>query len=250
MNFLSKVNQSFVKEIAQKFELEKSGTLLSVSAGHEIILDWEFIDSKLERLNEKIRSISKILVDSYTKIEMDFCKHNPEAVRGEFFLKSLSSIFEKPISLINWEVVESKIRDILNSFFVETNWTEYSGANEIHLFVTAKDKINGSIIGVVQFIFSEEYVGGTVKAALYSGIIPVDKYDNLSKILLSVVFKILPNIQRVFLHTRVTNESGINEHLQYGFTKFPADKNLPHWVNIGYNSENPSILQDEANTLI
>lgn len=69
-------------------------------------------------------------------------------------------------------------------------------------------------------------------------------------------FKIISDIKRIFLVTRVTNNNAINAYKSWGFKKEinPADDPYilfkDHWINLEYKIENSDILQKIAEKMI
>ena len=61
--------------------------------GNPVLLEWESVDPVSPRLNEKIKEVRDILVETYTQIELQFTQQCPESVPNEFFLKSLAPLF-------------------------------------------------------------------------------------------------------------------------------------------------------------
>lgn len=217
------------------------------SLGTPVIIEWECVDPCSPQLSEKIKSLSDLLVAAYTNIELQFAQQNPEAIKNEMFLKSLEPLLENGIEKIDWKMAEKRIRDNLQQFLTGTDWTKFSNSNEIHLFATIKDCETQVPQGMIQFLINSQYDYGNVKVALYDGVMPLEKNRHLNKLLMSSIFKLIPNTERIFLHTRITNENAINDHMTFGFTTFPGP--LANWVDLEYKSEHLDVLQKMANIL-
>ncbi len=203
-----------------------------------ILLEWEYI-SPSEHFNQRIKSLSEILVHTYTQLELQFAKKYPEAVPNEFFLKSLAPFFQEGSGEINWVLIEEKIKNIFHQFFTSTDFSKYSNDNDIYLFVIAKDERTGNTQGVIQFLISPDYAYGTAKAC-YFGIMPKAQGQGLDKLLMGSVFKLLPDVTRIFLHTRSTNEEVINNYLSWGFKQF--NESMPNWPDFEYLTGHSMIL--------
>jgi len=212
-----------------------------------ILIEWEKINPHSSRLSEKITSLSDLLVQSYSQIEIQFARKHPEAVPNELFLKPLESLFKDGLENVDWNLVEEKMKINLKEFLISTDWGKYSGANDIHFFVTAKDKQTEALIGMIQFIATPEFPYGNFKIALYDGVMPIRNNCNLEKLLMSTIFKLLPTTKRLFFHTRITNESAIDSHRSIGFTPFPG--NLDNWIDLEYIAKHTDILQEMAKLL-
>ncbi|MFN8770285.1 MAG: GNAT family N-acetyltransferase [Neisseriaceae bacterium] len=217
------------------------------SCGVDVIIEWEYIDAKSQFLSEKIKSLSQLLIDSYAKIELQFAKKYPENVKNEMFLASLEPLLKDGVGNTDWVNVEKQIKAVLKSFFIETDWTKFSNDDDIHLFVIVRESNSEEPLGMAQFLITSEYDYATVKVALYDGVMPLEPHRELNKLLISSIFKILPNIERIFLHTRSTNEEAINTHESFGFRKFSG--NLINWTDLEYLTKQSNQLQELSKSL-
>jgi hypothetical protein len=196
--------------------------------GSSIIIEWEKINPLSLRLSEIITDTSHLLVEAYSQIETQFAKKHPEAVPNEMFLKPLADYFKEGIANLDWNIVEEKLKQNLKNFLTTTDWPKYSNPSDIQFFVIAKEAKTNVQLGVIQFIASTEYQPGNFKIGLYDGVLVNENKYNLQKILLGSIFKLVPTTQRIFFHTRITNDKGIDVHHKLGFTPFVG--NLAHWV--------------------
>ena len=216
-----------------------------------VVITWEELAGQTVQLSEKIRNLAPVLISAYTKTEVEFARKHPECVAQDFMLKSLAPLVSD-ISAINWAIFEEKTKKILAQFFETTDWAGFSNVRDRHIFVTATDKKTGKILGVIQFIISPEFAKNNVKAAL-SGVVSHAQDRGIEKILMSSIFKIYPNVERIFLDTRSTNQAGINEYANWGFTQFACE--MLHWTNLEYvvacaKSKTTETLQQVAERLI
>lgn len=208
----------------------KSGSLITHDAfGNPILLEWEKIDAQSLRLTEKIKSVSEMLAEIYTKMELEFARQYPEAIPNELFLKSLEPLFKDGIERVNWEIAQEQLKAFFQKFFTTTDFAQFSGADDIHIFVTAKDQKTGESLGLIQFLITSDYAFGTVKVAFF-GVIPTAQARGLEKLLVSVIFKLITDTKRIFLHTRSTNITAINTYQSWGFTEFPGQ--IPNWTDL------------------
>lgn len=206
-----------------------------------IIIEWEKIDPKTIRLTEKIKLVSPLLIKAYSEIETEFARKKPESIATDMFLKSLEPLLKDGLEKVDWNLAKKKITLILNDFFTKMDWSMYSKPDELHFFMTAKNEESKDPLGVIQFIISPEHAFGTVKVELYDGIESKAPNNDLQKILLSSIFKLIPDINRIFFHTRITNLTGIKIHKALGFTEFPG--NLQNWLDLEYKIEKSKTLQ-------
>ena len=226
----------------------KNGIFLTQDISkNPIILEWEEISGQTEQLSEKIKDIAAILVSAYTKTEVDFACKKPESVSSDFMLKSLAPILSQDIHKVDWGQFEAKTKNLLEQFFATTDWAKYSNAQDVNIFVIAIDQTTGDRLGVIQFLISPDFGPHNVKAALY-GVAPFAQSRNLEYLLMSSIFKLKPDIKRVFLHTRSTNTDAISNYKYWGFTEFAGK--LPNWTDLEYLTEHSNKLQKTSDSLV
>jgi len=177
-------------------------------------------------------------------MELQFARKHPELVAQEHFLKPLAPLFCDGIKKIDWNLAEKQLKTILKKLFTESDFSKFSGAGDVHLFVVAKNKKTESPLGLIQFLITPDYEHGTVKAAYY-GVLSTEHGRAIEKLLMSAIFKLLPIvIKRIFLHTRTTNEKAIKLYYSWGFSKFPGE--LTNWTNVEYKADQSHNLQKTA----
>ncbi|MCS5710634.1 GNAT family N-acetyltransferase [Candidatus Berkiella aquae] len=207
--------------------------------GKTVLLEWEYLEPDSPQFNQKIRSLSDILVHTYTQMELQFSQTYPQAVPNEFFLKSLAP-FIKAGENIDWLLIEAKIKDIFQQFFATTDFSQFAKSNETYLFIVAKDLETGNPLGLIQFLISPEFGDDVVKVC-YFGIMPIAQNQGLDKILMSTIFKLLPDTRRIFLHTRSSNQKAIETYRAWGFKQF--NESTPNWPDFEYITKNSTQLQ-------
>lgn len=233
---------------AQNIEMATSGQFSTQdSMARPIVLEWEKIDPKTVRLTEKIKLLSPLLIKAYSEIEIEFARKKPDEISNDMFLKHLNALLVNGIDKVDWNLVQAQLSNTLNNFFTKMDWSQYSKPNDLHLFVVAKDQKTGNQLGMIQFIISSEYALGSVKVELYDGVNSKESSE-IQKILLSSIFKLMPNTNRIFFHTRITNADGIEAHEALGFSKFMGD--LPNWIDLEYRVERSEILQKFSLSLV
>jgi ribosomal protein S18 acetylase RimI-like enzyme len=211
-----------------------------------IILEWEEIQGNTDELAQKIKSLSDILTSSYAQTEVEFAHKMPELVPNDFMLKSLAPLLDQGADAVDWDLFQQKTEEHLNQFFATTDWKAYSSSQEVHIFILARDKKTNNPLGVIQFFTKSDFPKGSIKAALF-GVIPSAQDRGIEKILMSALFKIFPNIQRIFLHTRSTNTKAISAYKAWGF--FEYESTLPNWTNLEYLADQTNTLQNVAEML-
>ena len=216
-----------------------SGTfLVSHLKNNNIILHWEKMDGASPQLTQQIKNASDILIQTYTEQELEFARQHPQAIKDEYFLKSLAPLFEQ--SVIDWNIVETQIRDIFHQFFTTTNFAQFCTEGENHIIVTAIDSITDKMLGFIQFISIPAYAVGDLKVGMFG--VHADMHNlDLKELLMSSIFKIIPDIQRLFIHVRSTNEQALALYESWGFK--PMGEQQGYWKNmeciVAYNTYLP-----------
>ena len=148
--------------------MKNSGTILVHDKNNNsIILEWESIQGP-EGLNQKIKSLTDLLIPTYVDQEFEFAFKKPEAIANDFMLQSLAPMLEDNV---DWDAVKGKIKTTLTHFFENMNWSKHSKQNDINIFVIAKDQKSGQRLGMIQFFISDDFPKNNVKAALF-GTVP------------------------------------------------------------------------------
>lgn len=96
-------------------------------------------------------------------------------------------------------------------------------------------------LGAIQFFITPAFEEGSIKAALF-GVLPEAQNRGLEKLLMSSIFKILPDINHIFLHTRSTNQRAIALYKEWGFVEIAGK--LPNWTDLEYRVEQSKALQN------
>ena len=213
---------------------------------NQIVLQWELIDPTSPRLNEAIKESAEILVQMYKIMELQFAKKHPETVSSEMFLKSLVPLFKNGVDKVDWKVAEQKLTESLRQFLTTTDFAKYGNAEDVQLFVTAKDAKSDKLLGFIQFLVMPQFDYGTIKVAMF-GVDSSSQDCGMELLLLSSVFELMPDISKIFLHTRITNEAALNLYQNIGFTKVAGP--LPFWADMEYLIENSKVLQQTAKSL-
>ena len=195
--------------------------------------------------------MSEFACDAYTPVEMQFLKAFPDVVGKEPYFKLFEPLFQNGIQYVDWKAAEVIMQSILKGHFVfdsalfsEVVIKMYEGD---HAFFVMVKNLEGKPLGFITFLVRSSYVVGDVKVMSFA----VDQaYQGcgLGKLLMSSIFKIVSDIKRIFLCTRVTNETALKAYGSWGFVKDEKPVldhafNLEHWSFMEYKAEQSDILQ-------
>lgn len=209
-----------------------------------IIFECKEVQGHTDELTQIVQELSKVIVPAYTQIELEFANQMPEAISTDFMLKSLAPLADQGIDKINWNLFEQGLENHLKHFFATMDWKAGSGAQDNHFFVVAKDAATDEYLGAIQFFRTPLFEEGSIKAALF-GVLPSAANRGLEKLLMCSIFRILPDIKHIFLHTRSTNVSAIGLYKEWGFTQLVGK--LPNWTDLEYRAEQSDTLQKMSN---
>lgn len=242
-----KTNSDWIAYIKQSIHTEKGTFQTEDILGNPVTLEWELIDPTSPRLNQAIKDSSEILVEMYSSMELQFANKYPDAVGSEMFLKPIAPLFESGVDKVDWNLAEQQLTTNLRQFLTTTDFAKYGSPNDIQIFVTTKDAKSGKLLAVIQFLVIPQFDYGTVKVAFF-GVTESMRDRGIEQLLLSSIFQLIPDTSRIFLHTRITNESALNLYSSIGFTKFEGP--MPFWTDMEYLTEKCDVLQKTANSLI
>lgn len=214
-----------------------------------IVLEWEEIEGKTEMLDEKIKSISSLFISTYVKQEVDFFSKNikvftSEEIENDFMIRALAPYLGQSQNKFN---LEEKIKNTLEEFFGSINWSQYSTSDDINIFVIARDGKTQEKLGAIQFLIRPEFEQNNIKVGLF-GISNSAQDKGLKKLIMSSIFKLRPDVKRIFLHTRSTNTDAILDYKNWGFTEFIGK--LSNWTDLEYLIENSNSLQKTSEDLV
>ena len=228
--------------------------------GLPIDIEWKVTSLQSPDFSEITKSVSDIAVQAYTRVETDFLREYPQAALEDEHLKSFEPLFTKGVENVDWSLVEDQQRAKLQSIF-EMDLTSLapeviaSLPKDMYFFVMAYDAATSKLLGFIQFAVAPYYRTGDVKVITIA-IAPEEQNRGLGKLLMSSVFEIIPNVQRIFLSTRPTNQVAICAYQAWGFTPDAHPVQDPswqavagHWIYFEYQVNKNNILQKTADLL-
>jgi ribosomal protein S18 acetylase RimI-like enzyme len=204
------------------------------------VIEWEKINSNNPEFNNKIKQFNDILIPTYVQQELEFARKYPEQVPNEFFLKSLAPLFEQNHEKLDWKMIEQKIQNIIEQFFISTDFAKFSKPDDTFFMICAKDK-DGKVLGMIQFQVSEDFNFGEVRIGYFA---IVSENQVLKELLISSTYKLIPETKRIFLHTRISNENLISFYKDLGFKTFLGK--LQNWIDLEYIAQKNNKLQSIA----
>ena len=241
-------------------QTETSGRLLAKDKSDvPVVLEWIKTDIKSPDYAAGMKGIAEIASQAFAKVELQFLREHPEAVVQDEYLKQYIPFFEKGVESVDWQAVEHKVQSNLRQMH-EMDLSGYGPdvlkpyINDVYFFVVIKNQVTATPLGYATFSIAPEYTHGDIKVTGI-GIAPLAQNRGLGKLLMSSIFAIVPQIKRIFLSTRITNENALRAYHSWGFmpdlspTQEPNMKIIrEHWNYMEYKTDNSDILQKTAAT--
>ena len=227
-------------------------------AGATIVLEWHKTNIVSPDFAKLMKEAWTFARDAYVPVEMDFLKAFPEVVGTEPYFTPFETLFRDGVTHVDWNAAEKITEAILQGHFVfdpaqfPKQVIEMFG-QDTTIFVAAREQSTGKMLGFIAFLIRANYVAGDVKVMSFAVDVAHQK-RGCGKLLMSSIFKIIPDIKRIFLCTRVTNTVALKAYRSWGFIideKPVLDHafNLNHWTFMEYKVDQSDILQNCAERL-
>jgi GNAT superfamily N-acetyltransferase len=238
---------------------QKSGSFfVQDKNGAAVVLEWHKTNIVSPDFAALMKDAWTFARDAYVPVEMDFLKAFPEVVGTEPYFAPFEPLFREGIAHVDWNAAEKIMETILKGHFVfdpaqfPQHVVEMFG-KDISIVVAVKEQSTGKMFGFITFLIRANYAAGNVKVMSFAVDVAHQK-RGLGKLLMSSIFKIVSDINRIFLCTRVTNTVALNAYRSWGFMideKPVLDHafNLQHWTFMEYKTDHSDILQQAAERL-
>lgn len=243
------------KEMNNQSEQQPGQFLAKDNFGASVILEWTKTSIVAPEFAVAMASMWSFARDAYTPVEMQFLRAFPEVVGAEPYFKLFEPLFENGREQVDWKAAEEIMQAILKGHFVFDpaqlpEAVVKSFAQDACFLVTIKDQETGEALGFITFLKRANYAAGEVKV-MSLAVEVTHQSRGLGRLLMSSIFKIIPDLKRIFLCTRVTNETALKAYSAWGFIKDEAPVldhafNLAHWSFMEYKSDQSDVLQKTA----
>ncbi len=223
--------------------------------GSPVIIEWQKTTLYAPEFAAVMKEVWPLARAAYVPMELQFLRKFPQVVGTEPYFKQFEPMFKNGLKSVDWAKVEEVQQELLKSHFIfdASTWgaevKEQFGKDMIYLIV-ARDQKTNIVQGFAAFMVRPSYASGDIKL-MYLPIDPASKRDELYKLLMSSIVKIVPDLKRISLHMRSTNESVLNVYRSWGFVAdehpimdYPV--NLEHWTFLEYKINQSDILQKAA----
>jgi GNAT superfamily N-acetyltransferase len=227
--------------------------------GNPVILEWQKTTLFAPEFAAAMKEVWECGRDAYLPVEMKFLRAYPQVVGTEEYYKPFEPFFKNGLHAVEWDKVEEVMQEILKSHFIYDTSTwgpevlEMFGKDTCYV-VTVKNQKTNTLLGFITFLERQNYKAGDSKIMSFA-VAPEYQNYGLGKLLISSIFKIKKDINRIFACTRVTNKTVRLGYSLCGFTKdehpvLDHAFNLEHWVFVEYKTDHVNTLQEIANSMI
>ena len=217
-----------------------------------IILEYHILNAGSPEFTTTMRSIADITARTFTTVELEFLKQYPQALTTEPLYKPYAELVQKDV--IDWTTIEKAVHDMIYHMYHDMDWSTY-GTDDIYIFIIARDPVSQALLGTSTFFARPSYTFGTCKCIAIS-VEPTARKRGLSSLLMSVIFRIIPETQHIFLDTRTTNTQACALYTYWGFVQNhnpePEDGYVfesRYWIFFDYLPERSDILQKTSQQL-
>lgn len=239
--------KELMKTAGQFIAYDKQGVLVTI--------EWQKTTFFAPEFATVMKEVWPIAREAYIPVEMQFLRAYPKVVGAEDYFKPFEPLFKDGLNAIDWVKAEETMQALLKSHFIfdaSTFGDEIRAmfAKDVCYVVTVKDQQTNGLRGFITFMVRSNYAQGDIKVMSFA----VDlgqQNRGLGKLLMSSILKIIPDIKRIFLCTRVTNDTALKAYRSWGFVKdenpvMDHAFNLDHWEFLEYKLNTSNTLQKTA----
>jgi len=258
----SLAQSAWIAHVKNNVATKKAGQFTAHDkSGRAVTIEWKATSITSPDCAKIMQGLADVACAAYVSVELKFLRIFPGAVSTDEFHTSLAPLFAHGVEAVDWHAVESAVAKNLKGIY-EMDFSRFGEdiikrfVDDVYFFVTVADKATGTLLGFITFSVTPAFGAGDVKV-ISLAINPVDQNRGLAKLLMSAIFTVLPDVRRIFLSTRITNEQAINAYRAWGFIdelnpiKDPHHTfNPKHWIFMEYKAGQSDSLQKIAQTMV
>ncbi len=253
-------NSERTKTMNNPVDQKQSGKFLSKDKQViPVVLEWSKTSIVSPDYAAAMKDVWAFARDAYTPVEMQFLKAFPEVIGKEPYFKPFEPLFQHGVEHVDWQAAEAMMQSILQGHFIfdPSKFSEQMikmYGNDSAFLVTIKNPASGSILGFITYLMRANYAPGDIRV-MSLAVDTTQQKRGLGKLLMSSIFKIIPEIKRIFLCTRVTNNTALKAYGAWGFVKdeqpvLDHPFNPDHWSFMDYKTEKSDTLQKTTASLL
>lgn len=180
-----------------------------------LIIEWKKSDILSPDLAYFKKTICEFASQELAPVELQFLRAYPETVSHELFLRPCASLLENGA---DWKTIEAKIQETIQQFY-QMDLSKFGPEiikpllDDVYFFATLKNT-EDHLLGFILFAVTPALPFGDIKV-----INLLVRNPGLEKSLLSSIFTLIPQTQRIFLFVRPTNKNALEMYSALGFTE-------------------------------
>ena len=223
----------------KKTTVEEGSLATKDEQGNPIVIEWKRADILSPNLAHFKSSICDLASKEIAPAELQFLRAYPEAAPQELFLKACVPLLKDGVGVADWAAVEEKIQAAIKQFYL-ADLSQFGSEiikplmDDLYFFGTVKNRREDRVCGFLMFAITPALPFGNIKV-INLLVSSIECGRGLEKAMLSSIFKLIPQTQRIFLFVRPTNEIALD---MYKALEFVPDIDLlldpNHKVNINY----------------
>lgn len=230
----------------------KNGTFFACDkTGVPVVVEWFSAEGLTPEYSQALRNVWDITRDAYVPVEKKFLAVYSDEEKNYFdgFKQAIPGMSDK---LDTAATLTEKLELVLREISVIDIASPLAAmmTNQFNFFVLVKDAHSQHVLGYAIFLIMPDDKNGDIKVT-HLAVAPVAQGRGLATILIGAIIRILPSVKRLYLSTRITNDSAQAAYKKWGFTpdRHPvlwAGENSDHWVYFEYLVDQVDVLQKVA----
>ena len=218
--------------------LDKGSYVVKNEQETEYFIEWEKYSALSEEFADRMKENSKLGIESFKEVELDFLKQNPKAVDEDPNL----ALFKE----LEGEKLEDAIHTRLEKLFCFSPSTASEQiksylANFYYYFITIKEKNSEKVIGFTTLYFTKDNPEKEFKITSLS-VKKEKRKQGIATLLINSLSKIGMEIKKLSVSTRVSNDIALKAYTKWGF-QLDAEDNTGnhspfikgHWIHLSKN---------------
>lgn len=202
-------------------------------------------------------SLADFAAEKLSESELVFLKTYPEAASTELFLRACHPLLATGTENADWHEVQQIIKNSIKQFYL-ADLSKFGPElikpllNDVYFCATVRKADDKYPLGFLLFSITPALAFGEVKVINFF-IKEENKNEAICNLFMGLIFKILPQVNRIFLFARPTDSSVIETYVAMGFK---STKNLPqdpnhvinhkYMISLDYTTNDSKILQRAA----
>lgn len=232
---------------------EESTTVVD-KEGFSFILEWQSTDILSPSLAAFKKDLSTLAAEKLSESELAFLKADPEAASSELFLGACKPFLEKGIENADWHAIQETIKASVKQFYF-ADLSKFGSdmikplLDDVYFCTTIRSQDAQEPLGFLLFAVTPALPFGDVKVINFF-LRENDPDLRAESILMGSIFKILPEVKRIFLFARPTDLSALKMYATMGFERdenpFQDSShkiNPQSYASLDYKSQNSKALQ-------